>query len=248
MIASVQSAKVKKDWIDSPRIFDDTVIKEFKLCLMGKGIEESIVCSNNQLEELILGHMFWKGYLSSAAELQIVDWEETEDKATVKIEVLNRKDSAPAQEKAAKANSEKFTFPMDLRRVMELSEEMLTSNELFDKTGALHSCVISTAYGEKQFSAVDLGRHNAIDKAIGAALKEKTDLSKCVLFTTGRVPADMLSKVIAAGIPMMVSRGAVTMQAVSLARKEGIILCGFSRGERLNIYAPQEYLTEKKEG
>ena len=89
-----------------------------------------------------------------------------------------------------------------------------------------------------RYICVDLGRHNAVDKTIGAALKAGVDLRESVLYSTGRIPTDMMWKVVRSGIPAIVSRGAVTKQATELAERFGVLLCGFSRGERINIYTP----------
>ena len=67
----------------------------------------------------------------------------------------------------------------------------------------------------------DIGRHNALDKCIGYALLKQLELSECILFTTGRVPTDMVQKVIAAGIPVLASKAVPTDQAIELAKSTG---------------------------
>ena len=82
----------------------------------------------------------------------------------------------------------------------------------------------------------DIGRHNALDKVIGRGLKQKVDFSRAVIFTTGRISGDYLKKIIGAGISWVVSRSAVTGEAVRLARENNIHMFGFVRGGNGNIY------------
>lgn len=82
----------------------------------------------------------------------------------------------------------------------------------------------------------DIGRHNALDKCIGYALLEQLDLSECILFTTGRVPTDMVQKVIAAGIPVLASKAVPTDQAIELAKKYHLNLICRAWPDRMEIY------------
>lgn len=106
---------------------------------------------------------------------------------------------------------------------------------LFLDTGCAHSCALIFE-GEVVCCIEDIGRHNALDKVIGYALKHRIPFSGSYIFTSGRVSEDYLQKAIAAGFPMVVSRAAVTKAAVDLARREGVTLFGFVRKNTGNIY------------
>ena len=80
-------------------------------------------------------------------------------------------------------------------------------------------CVRATLY-----RCEDLGRHNALDKAVGCALTEGVPLAECVLFTSGRVPVDMVRKAIRAGVPALVSKSMPTVQSLELAEEYGLKL------------------------
>jgi FdhD protein len=84
----------------------------------------------------------------------------------------------------------------------------------------------------------DIGRHNALDKAIGYALIQKQDFDFLRTFVacTGRVSSDMALKCSVAGIPIVASRGATTSLAISIAERTGLSIVGFVRGKRLNVY------------
>ena len=119
-----------------------------------------------------------------------------------------------------------------LRMVQELFE---TPGDLFQSTGCAHSCALVTD-GQVQCYREDIGRHNALDKVIGYALKNGIPISRSIVFSSGRISQDYLEKVIKAGFRIVVSRAAVTASAVALARKENITMLGFIRRNGGNIY------------
>ena len=125
---------------------------------------------------------------------------------------------------------------MELESVFRVISELFESpGELFRATGCAHSCALYTD-GAVRCHFEDIGRHNALDKVIGYALKNGIPIQKSVVFSSGRISEDYLQKVIKAGFRMVVSRAAVTAAAVALARKENITMLGFIRRRSGNIY------------
>lgn len=110
--------------------------------------------------------------------------------------------------------------------------------ELFRETGCAHSCAF---WKEREIvcSFEDIGRHNALDKVVGKLLIQEIDPGDGVIFTSGRISADYLKKIIQMGVTTVVSRAAVTEAAVLLAEKYGILLLGFVRNHTGNLYAGQ---------
>lgn len=110
--------------------------------------------------------------------------------------------------------------------------------ELFRETGCAHSCAF---WKEREIvcSFEDIGRHNALDKVAGKLLIQEIDPGDGVIFTSGRISADYLKKIIQMGVATVVSRAAVTEAAVLLAEKYGILLLGFVRNYIGNLYAGQ---------
>ena len=110
--------------------------------------------------------------------------------------------------------------------------------ELFRETGCAHSCAF---WKEREIvcSFEDIGRHNALDKVAGKLLIQEIDPGDGVIFTSGRISADYLKKIIQMGVATVVSRAAVTEEAVLLAEKYGILLLGFVRNYTGNLYAGQ---------
>mgnify|MGYP002627283466 CR=1 FL=1 len=109
-------------------------------------------------------------------------------------------------------------------------------SKLHKSTGGTHSCMLAVE-DQILYQAEDIGRHNALDKAVGYAVRNQLDRRRCILFTTGRVPTDMLKKVIRAGIPILVSKAIPTADAVELAKANGIALICRAWPDSFEVYA-----------
>jgi FdhD protein len=108
------------------------------------------------------------------------------------------------------------------------------------KTGGVHAAAIWTRDGVLVAIAEDVGRHNAVDKAIGMAMILKTDLSQCFLTLTGRLTEDIVLKSAMTNLQIVASLAAATDSGIALARKINLSLIGFVRGRRMNIYSASE--------
>jgi FdhD protein len=112
--------------------------------------------------------------------------------------------------------------------IYALSKRFEEGMPLHSKTGATHSCFLMKE-GEIVFTCEDIGRHNALDKAIGYALRHGIDLKTCIAFSSGRIPTDMAEKAIAAGIPILATKASVSDAAIALAEEYGLTLLGKCR-------------------
>ena len=125
---------------------------------------------------------------------------------------------------------------VEIETVLRLTSELFeTPGDLFQSTGCAHSCALVTD-GQVRCYREDIGRHNALDKVIGFALKNGIPMANSIVFTSGRISRDYLQKAIKAGFKIVVSRAAVTASAVALAREENITMLGFIRRNGGNIY------------
>jgi FdhD protein len=132
----------------------------------------------------------------------------------------------------------------DLRiRKLQAQEAMgaISLSETHIATGGVHSVGLFAERGPICIIE-DIGRHNALDKAIGCAFlqEQRFDFRQTFVACTGRVSSDMALKCSVAGIPIIVSRGATTSLAISIAERTGLCIVGFLRGKRLSVYTCRE--------
>ena len=120
----------------------------------------------------------------------------------------------------------------------KLPERLKTGQEIFRRTGALHAAGLFDAEGELLLLSEDIGRHNAVDKIIGAALLEELlPLGQCILQVSGRVSFEIVQKAWRAGIPAISAVSGVSNLSIDLARTIGILLAGFVREEKYCLYS-----------
>jgi len=240
----------------------DCVAEEVPLQISINSVYSLVVwCSPSQLKELAVGYLLAENILTSVDEIKQVAINEKEFTCQVtlnpKVDVDERMKNLPLRKRVVpliKASTSpyqrldktpKVTSKLEIKAqlLLESISDLNSRATGFKETGGLHDSAIYKSDGSLVAFAEDVGRHNTVDKVIGAAALNKIDFGNCFMTITGRVPGDMIYKAAKVGIPIVASMAAVLSSGISSAEKANIALVGFIRGKRMNIYTGWERIT-----
>jgi FdhD protein len=205
-------------------------------------------------EELALGFLYGEGLIDGPREVGL-----TEDFAANIVEVTGPLLRDPGMRRFYTTSScgvcgkgaleEVAVYAPPLPEGPTVARELLAAlpqglrQPSFERTGGLHATGLFSAAGELLLVREDVGRHNAMDKVIGAALRNgAVPLSDAILCVSGRLAFELVQKAAVAGAPILVGVGAPTSLAIELAAERNMTLAGFARGDRVNVYTGAQRL------
>lgn len=235
-------------------------VEEYPVALTVNGRElATLIASPHDLRTLVVGFLRMQGLVDRLEDIQALTVCPEFGAASVRIrkEVPSRLvptltsgcgggigfnlPGAPANSPPAgggAARRENYS-PDDVFRTMDQLSRLA---ERYKAAGGIHSAAAGD--GRKILVyAEDIGRHNTIDRIAGEALLSGVDLSGSILATSGRVSSEMAGKAAALGVGLIASRTSPTDMAAEICRDAGIVLLGYVRGRRFNVYAHPERLS-----
>ena len=210
-----------------------------------------VVCSPTDLSELVLGRLLSDGVIQGTDEVELLYLCENGLRAKVYLPNWEPATNQPAVEQVSTCCTGNRTIadlfrnqtpPRHLRPIayeqrwiFRLAEAMKEDMPLYAATHGTHSCLLMHK-GEILRRAEDIGRHNALDKVLGWALMQGIPLEECIVYTSGRIPVDMVMKVIRAGVPVLASKAMPTRESVLLAEEFGLSLIGAARKDSMVVF------------
>lgn len=211
-----------------------------------------LICIPEFLAELVLGRLLTEGMIRSAEDVEQIYICEYGTRARILIKEPVSKISHDFVEVTPSCctgnhilnnyflNHTKIgpviPIPWKASQIFALADRFAEGMPLHGKTWATHSCFL--AKGDMfLFQCEDIGRHNALDKVIGYAIRNGIDLTKCTVYSSGRIPTDMAMKAIRAGIPILSSKASPSSEAVTLAKEYGLTLVCAARRDRMKLFA-----------
>lgn len=239
-------------------IAKEQVVIEKALTIFINGKEfATMICTPAQEKELVLGFLCSEGIITHIDHLKKITidkreglvWVETTEEKCISEELFLKRYLTSCCGKgkssfyfandarlAQKVESQLQITSLEVSRYINLLED---GSKLFHLTGGVHGGAFASK-GTLVYSAVDIGRHNVLDKLYGHAFLNGIDISQMVIVFSGRISSEILIKAAKIGCPILIGVSAPTDLALKLAEELGITVLGFARENRMNIYTHPE--------
>lgn len=241
----------------------DWLAEEVPVALVFNGISHAVMLATpDDLEDFAFGFAMTEGLLQEVGELRGVDVVEVADGIEVHLEVSSecewrlkeRRRNLAGRTGCGLCGTDSLSMvrrslpclsPMQLSEsaVVAAMRSMRTWQPRLQLTGATHAAALCHLDGEIELVREDVGRHNALDKLIGACLRERRDTRDRFLAITSRASFEMVQKAACAGIPALAAISAPTAMAVDLALQSNVLLVGFARAGGMVAYTFPERLS-----
>jgi len=244
-------------------VHDDTIAEEVPVALVYNGISHAVMlASPSDLEDFALGFSLTEGILRQAGELYEIEREDTGEGISLNLRISSerfiglkeRRRNLAGRTGCGLCGTESLsqvarpcaTVRSGLRvapsALFAAFAAMRTHQSLVAQTGAGHAAAFADVQGNVSVVREDVGRHNALDKLLGAVVRAKIDPANGIVLVTSRASYEMVQKTGALGIPIIAAISAPTGLAIRHAEASGITLAGFVRAPRLTVYTHAERL------
>ena len=226
------------------KIVNDEQIK----IIINETVSRSFSISPNALKEFAVGYLLGEGLIVSTNNISSIDIENNTVNVSVDLVDFDiRKELIVGSDcfggwrtKIEYINEVNSDYTISKEDIFEGFKKLKEEARVWKETGGTHIAGLVNKDNNEFIAIEDVSRHVAVDKVIGASALKDIDFSRSFIVYSGRMPADMLIKIARVGIPILSSNAAPTSSGYEVAKKAGITLIGFVRGERFNIYTHQD--------
>jgi len=226
----IKDIRAKRCIDDACINIEETVALEEHVSIVFGRYRFETYASPEGLKEMAIGHLVASGLIKDKSQIS-------------SIAVAN--DGTGHSIRVSGKGGKREKWPMkrmrlDPKKIFHFNSVVTSSSGLFDRTGAFHYAFIFDNEGNLLQRACDIGRMNAIDKAVGKALEDEVQLDGKILYTTGSIASRTVEKAINTSMPIIISKAPPMYEAIRLAKENGITIIGFSRENRYNVYTDED--------
>jgi FdhD protein len=253
----IKSYSVSKYTLSDFNHFNDQIAIEAPLLISltypGVEAEELVITMQTPVhsEDLIIGFLYSEGIIDAISQILKMEIVDQEAKVTLSQAPIKQSKRGTVSTAACgmcgktslEAVSLVRTFDLTVCNIamnpsllLQMNQQMRKAQTLFEHTGGIHAAALFDAAGQIVLLREDIGRHNAVDKAIGQMLVRGIDRKEVILFVSGRAGFELVQKALVAGIGMMVAVGAPSSLAVDYAADNNMTLIGFMQKGKFNVY------------
>lgn len=220
----------------------ENVVKDSTITLtINNKIKRSLSAIEDSLKEFAVGYLFNENMVKTLEDIEKIEIDGNKINVEINDTLLKTKETVLCSDSAGGwrskiKNIEPVTsnFQVKSDELIERIEELKNNAQIWQATGGTH--VAGIVYKDNFIVKEDVSRHVAVDKVIGYGILHDYDLSNCYVIYSGRMPADMVIKIVRAGIPVLASNAAPAYSGCETAKKGNVTLVGFLRGQRFNVY------------
>lgn len=257
-MTNVSALRVAREGND---VRDETIACEVPVVVRFGSEAFSLTCTPCDLEDLAYGLSFSSGYIERASDVKAVAVCEEADGYIIAVElahgVFRRNSGAPVSAGPCSSAAIPLLPGFDVARlpfgpciapeaIWEASDELFSLQGMHQDTGATHAAMFVECTTGRRIVREDIGRHIAIDKLIGALLREGIDPSAGFMFLSSRCALDLAIRCARFGIAIVATISAPTSAVVEFGERVGMTLAAFARKDRFTVYThPERIATEK---
>lgn len=263
MTMAVRARQVLRMRREVLTVVEDMVIDEIPVALVYNGISHAVMMATPaDLEEFALGFSLSEGIIARPAECYNIEVEEGSEGITVHLEIASSAFMGLKERRRTLAGrtgcglcgvdslqqvcrtlpplaTSRGLHAAGVRRALDM---IGAKQALARLTGAAHAAAWCSMDGDLRLVREDIGRHNALDKVIGAMARSRARPDDGFLLITSRVSFEMAQKAIMAGVPALIGMSAPTLAAVELAEQAGMTLLAFARGRNFVCYTHPQHM------